>query len=163
MALEGNPVFFRLVRDGEVGLARNARLDLDEVHSPALEHVDRFAPVLRRSDGDDGFVSGLGAVEHRSGDHHARAQQAVRGNLAASLENGVQFAAHIANAGYAIGEEERENEIGSVGGSVIEVHVGMHIPQARDQVFALGIDNLSCVGIAPARRGNAGRCGFRES
>ena len=74
----------------------------------------------------------------------------------ASLENGVQLAAHIADAGYAVGEEERQNKIGSVSSSVIEIDVGMHIPQAGDEVFALGIDDLSCLGIAAARGSNTG-------
>ena len=72
------------------------------------------------------------------------------------LKNGVQLAAHIADAGHAISEKERENQVTSISGGVIEVHVGVHIPQARDEVFPLGIDNLSWVGIATSRWSNAG-------
>ena len=38
------PSFLRFVGDGEVGVARDAGLDLDEVDAAALEHVDGFRP-----------------------------------------------------------------------------------------------------------------------
>ena len=74
----------------------------------------------------------------------------VRRDLVASLENLVKFAAHVTNPGDSVDQQEREHEVGSVGGGAIEIDVGVHVPQARDEVLAPGIDNMTCL------RGNAG-------
>ncbi len=68
------------------------------------------------------------------------------GDGGAGVQDPVQVAAHIADAGDAVGEEEREDEVGAVIGHAVEVDMGMHIPQAGDEVLALGVDDLPCSG-----------------
>ena len=92
-------------------------------------------PVFGCCDGDGGFVVGFGAIEHGAGDDHARAEETVRGDVVASLKNGVECAAHVADAGDAVGEEERKNEVGAVCGGAVEVDVGVHVPEAGDEVL----------------------------
>ena len=109
----------------------------------ALEHVDCFASVFGCGDGDGGFVVGFGAVEHGAGDDHAWAEETVRGDLVAGVEDGVERAAHVADAGDSVGEEEGEDEVSAVGGGRVEVDVGVHVPEAGDEVLAFGVDDLS--------------------
>src|ERR1700722_5696213 len=147
---------FRLFGDGEVGFTRDTGLDLNEVDPSALEHVHSVASVLRCGDGNGGFVVGFGTVEHGTRDNHARSEDAVRGYVIAGLEDGVEGAAHIADAGDTVGEEERKDKVGTVGGSAIEVDVGVHIPEARNEVLALGVDDLACFGISSGGVSDAG-------
>jgi len=143
MAFEWDVALLRFVGDGEVGLARNAGLHLDEVGSALLQHGDGGASIRGGRDGDGCFVVGLGAVEHGAGDDHARAGDAMGGDLVASVQDGVEVAAHIAYAGDAVGEEEREDEVGAVGGGAAEVDVGVHVPQTGDEVLTGGVDDLA--------------------
>ena len=101
----------------------------------------------RCGDGNGGFVVGFGTVKHRTRDNHARSEDAVRGYVIAGQEYGVEGAAHIADAGDSIGEEEGKDEVGAISSGTVEVDVGVHIPEARNEVLALGVDDLACFGI----------------
>lgn len=109
MAFEGNVDLLRFVGDGEIGFTGDTGLDFDEVDATRLEHVDGVASIFGCGDGDGGFISGLGAIEHGARDDHARTEDAVGGDLIAGVENGIERRAHVANAGDAVGEEQWED------------------------------------------------------
>ena len=58
-------------------------------------------------------------------------------------EERFEIAAHVADAGDAVGEKQRKQGVFAPGG--VGVHAGevnVHIPQAGDQEFAAAIDNV---------------------
>jgi hypothetical protein len=67
----------------------------------------------------------------------------VCGDLIAGVENRIKCAAHVADPGDAVGEEEWKHEIRAIGSGTVEVDVSVHIPQAGDEIFAMGVDDLS--------------------
>src|SRR5580658_3335441 len=143
MAFELDALLFRLIGNREVSLARSAGLSLDKVDSAALEHVDGLAPVLGSCDRDTGLVLGLRAIQHGARDNHARAEEPVRCDLAAGVQHRIEYAAHIPDARNAIGKQKRKDEVGAIGGGVVEIYMGVHVPKTRNEKLAAGIDHLS--------------------
>jgi len=132
--------FFALVHDGEVGVARDIRLDLDEVNAAALEHVHGAAAILGSGDRDGALIGRFWAVEHWPGNDHVRAEQPLLLDIFARLEDRVEIAAHIANAGDAVGDEERQGDVSSRFRAVVKKCVDVHVPEAGDHVFSGGVD-----------------------
>jgi hypothetical protein len=59
------------------------------------------------------------------------------------MEDWIKCAAHVADPGDAVGEEEWKYEIRAIGSGAVEVDVSVHIPQAWDEIFAASVDDLS--------------------
>ena len=75
----------------------------------------------------------------------------------ARVQHGVEIAAHVANAGDAVGDEERKDEVGRRSRcGPVEVDMGVHVPEAGDEVLALGVDDLSSFGIELGGGSNGG-------
>jgi hypothetical protein len=55
-----------------------------------------------------------------------------------------------------VGEEEGKDKVGAIGGGAIEIHMGVHIPEARNEVLALGVDDLASLGIRPGGVSDSG-------
>ena len=70
----------------------------------------------------------------------------MRGDGRSRVQDGIQLAAHVANTGDAVGQQQRQNEVGTRGGRPIEVDVGMHVPESWDEVLALGVDDPASPG-----------------
>ena len=145
VALKLNAELIGLLRDGEVGVARNARLNFDEINAAGLEHADRPATVFGCGDGDGGLILRFRTVEHGTRDDHPRAQHAVSSDFRASVENWIKRTAHIADACDAVGEKKRKDEICSIARGVIEIDVRVHVPEAGDEVLAMSVDHLPLV------------------
>src|SRR5262249_3950666 len=129
------PLLLGFIGNGEIGLARQLRVDLDEVGALALEFLDGFTAFL--------FVSGsfrtgpdrLGAVDDRPGCYDARTQKCAPGTLFAPLENALWIEGmHVTNPGDAVREEEREE--------LLARHVYMHVPKSWNQELAGRIHDL---------------------
>src|SRR5882724_6174039 len=101
--------------DGEDGIARDQRLQLDEIRSAALEIVDGAAAVLGRSDSDGTGKARPGTIEHRTGSENARTDLAPRFDFVAPILKDIEFAAHVAYAGDAIDDEERQVDVAAAG------------------------------------------------
>lgn len=72
-----------------------------------------------------------------------RAEEFAGFNIALPREKRIEIAAHVAYAGDAIGEQEREQGVlapGRVGADACEVH--MHVPQAGHKEFAASVDDV---------------------
>ena len=111
VAGEGQPDLLRFVGDGEVGLAWEERVDLDEVGALVLEVADGAACLLLVRDPHGARPHGLGPVEERAAGDDPRAHERAGGDpLAPRLEE-LEVAAHVADAGHAVGDEERQEEL----------------------------------------------------
>jgi hypothetical protein len=149
----------RLVQDGEVGLAGEPRLHLDEVRPALMGEPDPLPPLLRRADGVRPSDKGVRPVENCASSYHARPEQRAGRDLALPLlphrcwhrkkrtlafrtcgADGIAVAPHAAHAGDAVSEEEREVDRARKA-VVVQMHV--HIPEPRNQVFAPGVHHLS--------------------
>ena len=71
----------------------------------------------------------------------------MSGDFVAGVEDGVECRAHVADAGDAVGEEEREDEVSAIGGGGVEVDVSVHVPEAGDEVLAGRVDDLPGFGF----------------
>jgi hypothetical protein len=151
---DASPLCF--VSDSEISFTWNSGLDLDEVDTPAFKHVDSLAAIFRSCDGNGCFVMGFRTIEHGSGDQHAWAEETVCGDLIAGVENRIKCAAHVADPGDAVGEEEWKHEIRAIGSGTVEIDVSVHIPQAGDEIFAMGVDDLSGLRFESGAARNAG-------
>src|SRR5262249_975894 len=130
VAGQGEALLLRLVGDGQVRLAGQFGVDLDEVRPHLLELADGLAPF--RGVGRDARAGheGFGPVHERSGGDDARAGLFALLDLLAQAEggDGVQ-GVHVADTGDTVGQVERQE--GRVGG------VNVHVPQAGDEVLPL--------------------------
>ena len=61
-------------------------------------------------------------------------------NLLPPLLEHIEFAAHVAHASDAVGDEQRQRDFFAARKPVAEDHVDVHVPQAGDQKFAFAID-----------------------
>ena len=136
MADERDVLLAGFVGDGEDGVARNQRLEFDEVDAAALQVVDRAAAIVRSRDRDRTGKTRLRAIEHGAGDDHARADQGAGGDFFAPLLKHFQVAAHIAHAGYAVGDEQRQRDVFAARKPVAEDGVDVHVPEAGDEELA---------------------------
>lgn len=136
VTFKGDVLFFGFFGDGEDGVARDEGLQLDEVRAALLEVVDGFAGVFGRGDGDGAGETGLGAVEHGAGGDNARAGEFAVFNLVAPFLDDGEFAAHVANASDAVGDEQRERNPLRSGKPVAEDEVDVHIPEPWDEIAA---------------------------
>ncbi len=140
MADEDDILLLALFGDGEIGVARNIGLDLDEIHAPAFQHVHGAAAVIGSGDRDGGRELSFGAVEHRASDDHTRAEHRAGCGIAAGGEDQVQVAAHVAHAGDSVGNEQRQGHFFAARNPVSEEGVDVHVPQARDQILPGSVD-----------------------
>ena len=83
------------------------------------------------------------AIEHRAGDEHAGTEKPVCGDLVAGVENRIKCAAHVADAGDAVGEEEWQNDIRAIGGGAVEVDMRVHVPETGNEICTMGVDDPS--------------------
>jgi hypothetical protein len=74
----------------------------------------------------------------------------MRRDPAASLKHRVKDAAHVANACNAVGNKKGKDKVTAVLRGVIEVNVGVHVPQSRDEVLTVGINGLNRMLPTPA-------------
>jgi len=88
---------FGLVSDGEDGVARDERLQLDEVRAATLEVGDSAARIVLGGNGDGTLENALRAIEHGPRGINARADEAAGCDFAAPGLNDVEFTAHVAN------------------------------------------------------------------
>ena len=82
------------------------------------------------------------AVDHRPGDHHARPQNRPCIDLFTPLQQLMQITAHVANPGYSVGDEQRQNDFFATRQPVAKIGVNVHIPKARDEKLSPPIDDL---------------------
>src|SRR4029077_11763589 len=80
-------LFLAFIRDGKVGVARNIRLNLDEIHASALQHVHGPAPVIGSRNRDGSRELSFWSVQHRAGNDHAGAKHGSRGRVATRGED----------------------------------------------------------------------------
>jgi hypothetical protein len=156
MAFKYDAHFLCFVGDGEIGFPGNSGLDLDEVGAAALKHIDSLAAVVGSRDGNGCLVMGGRAIEHRAGDEHAGAEKSVCGDLVAGVENRIKCAAHVADTGDAVGEEEWQNDIRAIGGGAVEVDMRVHVPETGDEICAMGVNYPSGLGFEPGAACNTG-------
>src|SRR5262249_50711169 len=71
-----------------------------------------------------------------------RSDDAAGFDLFAPALNGFEFAAHIAHARHAVGEEERKGNLFGAGEPVSEFEMNVHVPQAGDHKKAAAIDSV---------------------
>jgi hypothetical protein len=141
--------FLGFVGDGEVRFTGNAGLDLDEVHPTAVQHIDRLSSIFRSGDGNGCPVMRCRAIQHGAGDDHAGAEQTVCGDLAAGVKHRIECAAHVADTGDAVSQQQRQHNIRSIGSGAVEVDVRVHIPQTGDEICSMRVDELCSLGVAP--------------
>lgn len=86
----------------------------------------------------------------------AGAEQVVCGDLVAGVKHRIECAAHVADAGDAVGQEQWQHDIRSIGSGAVEVDVRVHIPQTGDEICAMRVDDLCSLGGEPAAVRHAG-------
>ncbi len=150
VADEGDAAPAALVRDREVGVPRDERLELDEIDAAALEHRDRPPPVLRRRHGDRRGELRLRPIQHRPRDDQPRTDPRSPRRRLSRLQDRLQIAPHVARAGDAIGEQEGQDHFPAAGHPVAEERVHVHVPEARDQELARGVDRAGTGGRSSA-------------
>src|SRR6185295_13834943 len=130
-----NSDLVRLGGGGQIGIVGNHRLHLDEVDSLRLQRVDRGCGAGGGGDGNRTRETQLAvlerSVEHRAGDHHARANDVSSGNLFAPSEQHRHVAAHVAHTSDAVGDEQRQDDVAPARKPVAEGGVHVHVPEAR--------------------------------
>ena len=140
VALERNFLFFGFVGDGENRVARNERLQFDEIGAAFFEVVDSAARVVGSGDGDGTWETRLGAVEHGAGSENARTNEAAGFDFVAPVLEDFQLAAHVANAGNAVGDEERKRDFLRAGKPIAENQMNVHVPQAGNEKESAAIE-----------------------
>src|SRR5215471_14650197 len=109
MADERQALFFALFNDGEIGVSRNAFVDLDEISAASLQKIYCLSSFFGRADGDGVvWVRRMGTVDDRTAGDDARPQQAARSDRVAPLEQLLRVAAHVAHARHAVDDEQRK-------------------------------------------------------
>src|SRR5258706_11726711 len=107
----------------------------------AFEVVDWLSSFFWTCDRERTREARFGSIQHRSGNNHARTHDRAGGSLPAPLQQRIQVASHISDAGDPIGYEERQPDFLTSGNPITEDRVDMHIPQARDEKLAFGIQH----------------------
>src|SRR5579864_356315 len=79
---------------------------------PCLRASSAMAKTASRGISDCSLMKSarLRAIQHRPRDDHARADQSSGSDFFAPLLQHVQLAAHVAHAGYAVGDEQRQGD-----------------------------------------------------
>ena len=145
VADERDILFCRFVGDCEIRFPGD-REYLDEIQPPLLYRVHRPARVLW-SIHRDGLPVALPGRQKGAGQQEMRTQQFSTFDPFAPPLKHIRVAAHVPDAGDAVGDVERVNHL-FVPRRGNEGAVHMHVPQSRDQVFAMGIDDLNVPALA---------------
>ena len=160
MPLERDFLFAGFLGNGKNGFARDKRLQLDEVRAALLQLVDRTPAVFGSCNRDRTGKARLGPIQHRTGGHDARSQHAPAFNLVPPGLNGCEVAAHVANAGDAVGNEKWQGNFLSPREPIAKNKVHVHVPQTGNQKRASAVQNYGSVAritslLAGADRGDA--------
>src|ERR1700674_3721043 len=108
MALERDLLFFGLVGNGKDSIARDERLQFDEIRTAVLEIGYGAAALVRRGNGGRNRETGLLSIEHVARGVGARADEATGFDLVAPSFDDIEFAAHVPDAGYAVSDKKRQ-------------------------------------------------------
>ena len=120
-------------------------MQLDKVRATFLQVVHGAPPVFGSGNRNRTRKARLRSVEHWPRSKNPRPNHPSGFNLVPPILHNVQVAAHVADAGHAVGDKERQRNILRVREPVAERQVHMHVPQARYQVPSLAI---YAVGVA---------------
>src|ERR1700761_929030 len=143
MAFEFDVVAARLLRDSEIGVARNPGLNFDEIDTMVAKHIYCLATACWCSDGNGCLVGRCRTVEHGPGDHHSGAKYPVGGDRLPCLKYRAERTAHVAHTGDAECDEEGKDEILAIRCGAVKEDMSVHVPEAGDQKTAVGIDDLA--------------------
>jgi len=134
VAGERDALFFRFIGDGEVLFTRQKGEDLHKIRAALFGLIDGRARLRFGRHTDRTGPERVGPVDDRAGDDQVRGEEFSGGALLAPFVVDGR-SPHDANAGDAVGEEQRE---------IIRISpVNMHVPKAGDEEFSCGVDDLS--------------------
>ncbi|MHC5209846.1 MAG: hypothetical protein ACYTG2_03915 [Planctomycetota bacterium] len=127
----------RLVGDGEVGLAREQAVHLDEVGALVERRAHGGRALLGGADGDGVGPDRLRAVHDAARDDLPRADQVSRllSRAPGMVQRGTE---HLAHAGHAVHEEQQQLRR--------RVPVDVHVPQAGDQEATRRVEHVGVGG-----------------
>jgi len=142
VAHEGNAELLGFVGDREHRLPWNQRLKLDEVGAPALQVAHGASAIVGIRDGDRAREARLGTVEHFPGNDESRTRDDPQRYFFPPLQQDVEIAPHVADAGDSVGDEERERDLPPAGEPVSKYRMDVHVPQSGDEKLARGVHDL---------------------
>src|SRR5215469_10543772 len=134
VALKGDAQLLGLRCDCEIGIARQQRIDLDEVRAGLPFLLYRLNCFCRIVNGDRSGPKRRRAVNNCAGDNHARPEKLASLNLLAEPVV-IRDSPHHPDARDAVSQEERI--------VVALVPVDMHVPQAGDHEFSRSVNEPS--------------------
>src|SRR5271170_4199190 len=143
--------FFCFVRGGEVSIARNQRLNFDEVRAVGFQLIHDSASVRGVFHGRGTWKGGNGTIEHGACDEHARPEKITGCDARAPFFQRLQIASHIAHASDSVRDKEQGDYLFVFREPSAENFMHVHIPQAGDQILAARVDDTGVF-----RNGDAG-------
>lgn len=121
--------------NGEVGVPRQVVVDLEEVHSAALEVRHGCAGLLGVAHFPAEWPVGRRVVEDEAGRDDPRPHVLPMFHSPPHLQGEIQVAPHVSYAGHSQGQvEERQRRFPFA-------QVGVHVPESRDQVLPRSVDH----------------------
>ena len=150
VSFKRNFLFLGFGGNGEDSVARDERLQLDEINATTFQFVNGAGTIFGSGDGDGIGEARLGAIEHGAGGQDSWTDEASTLDFVAPGLNSFEIAAHIAHAGDAIGDEKRQGNFLGEGKPVAKGEMDVHVPEARDEVAAFGADTGSVARVTSA-------------
>ena len=132
MAFEIDVLFFCFGGQREICVARDARVNLDEIGATGFDFVDGAASVVGLFYDDGARPDGRTAIDDSASKVDFRRWLLAREFGAVS--GGILLAGHDANSGDTIGDVE--------GKLVYIVNVDVHVPQAGDEERSARVDGI---------------------
>src|SRR5262245_2088231 len=107
MAGKTYTLLLSFISNGEVSLTRQQRIDLHEVCSRLLHVSDRLSPFILVRHRNRSRPDGSRPIDDGTRYYHTRPQQRAFSDILAPSQQ-IRIAEHLADAGHAIGYEERK-------------------------------------------------------
>ena len=147
MAGKWNVLLFAFISKSEKSIARRHGNNFDEIGATFLEVVDSGA-------GCGGIGDGilLGSLpparsKERAGGNDMRPQESAGFDVALPGEESVEIATHVAHAGNAVREQQREKDLFAPGRIGVDAReMDMHIPETGKQEFSGAVDGACGLG-----------------
>lgn len=159
VADKGDAVALGGLSDGEIGVAAEDGLNFDEVDAARDELMNSLVGFFTIGDDERRLERWRRAVKIRSWSDEARAEALPFCDLFSKRNQRFEIAAHVANAGDTVGEQERNDEFAAAVGFACGGKVDVHVDEAGYEEFSVGVEDLRAAldgdGVRRAEIGDA--------
>jgi hypothetical protein len=129
----------RLVDNSKEHVSRREVVHLNQIHTAAFEELNCSFALIRVPDADPERPVPRRIVEDWSCRHDPGPERAARGGGISDIEDEVEVRPHVADAGHAVGDVQRQPSL------FVRLDVRVHVPETRYEEFALTVYHL-CIG-----------------